>query len=383
MRVLSLTTRLSISGPAMQAAFINAALRDMGHETILVAGENHNQQDSIQPLCDRYQLQTHIVPELKRSLNPITQWRSIRALRDFMRDYAPDVVHTHTTTAGFAGRLAARLADVPVVVHTLHTHPFRGLYSRFDSMMFIWLERFGTYFSDSIITLSASLRADLSGRYHIARKNRLTVLPLGYDLQPFTQVKRHHGAFRRAWNIPDDAPLIGIVGRLIDVKHHDLFLNAAAQFHAESPRAHFVIVGDGILRSSLEQLARDLGIGQAVHFIGWQQDMPDIYADMDCIAITSLNEGTPVPLIEGMVVGVPVVATDVGGVRDLLGGGEFGRIVPPDDVPALVDAFRACLESDHDPEPARTAMLNRYSHNHLASDLDALYRGLLTKRQNR
>jgi glycosyltransferase involved in cell wall biosynthesis len=383
MRILRLTTRLNISGPAMQAALLNRAMQTQGHETLLVAGANPSSTDRIDDWTTAQGVPVRIVPSFARSLNPFRQIQAIRDLVRLMREFAPDVVHTHTTTAGFAGRIAARIAGVPVVVHTLHTHPFRGLYSRFNSMMFVWLERIGSRLSDSIITLSTSLRHDLADRYRIAPKNHLTVLPLGYDLAPFVTAKDHDNDFRQQWHIPDDVPLIGIIGRLIPVKHHVLFLQVAQQIHAHLPQAHFVIVGDGILRPDLEHQAQQLGLGDCVTFTGWQSDMPRIYGALDAVVITSKNEGTPVPLIEALVAGVPVVATDVGGVRDVLGGGDYGRIVPSGDVNALTQALLATLQGETDATPAREAMLSRYSIERLADDLDALYRGLLASKQTR
>src|SRR5690606_35439383 len=126
----------------------------------------------------------------------------------------PDIVHTHNPRAGFLGRLAARLAGVPVIVHTLHEYPFRGYYRQLSTILFVYMERIGAYFSDSIITLSESLRKALVEDYGVTCKSRITVLPLGFDLQSFANMTRKQGDFRRVWGIAEDAPLIGIVGRL-------------------------------------------------------------------------------------------------------------------------------------------------------------------------
>ena len=129
---------------------------------------------------------------------------------------------------GFVGRVAAWLAGVPVIVHTFHGHVFRGYFSPTMTRVFIALERLTARMSDTVITLTEGLRRELADEYHITRKAHITVLPLGLDLAPFATIERKNGAFRREYGIPDDVPLIGIVGRLVPVKNHRLFLEAAA-----------------------------------------------------------------------------------------------------------------------------------------------------------
>jgi glycosyltransferase involved in cell wall biosynthesis len=381
-RVLHLTTTLHISGPALQAILLTAKLRDLGYDTQLVGGAAPNTADSLATVAAHYGVTPLVLPEMGRSLNPLHHWRVLVALVRCLRELQPHIVHTHTTTAGWWGRLAARLAGVPIVVHTLHEHPFRGYYPRWSSVVFVWVERGGAYFADSIITLSEKLRRDLTEKYRITRRQKITILPAGYDLQRFTLLKRHSGSFRQAWGIAPDAPLVGIVGRLLPVKNHTLFLTAAQQLRQTLPTVQFAVVGDGELRSTLEAQARELGLAECVHFTGWQADVAPLYSDADVIVISSLNEGTPVPLMEALAAGCPVVATNVGGVADLLSG-TSSRLVPTNDVAALTAALLATLAEAYDPEPARTIMLQRYSLERLAHDLDSLYRGLLTMKHVR
>ncbi len=382
-RLLILTTLLNLSGPALQAILLTAKLRDAGYDTCLMTGTKGSADDSFTAVAAHYGVEPVLIPTLSRSLNPLrfilNLWRLYQAIRAF----APDVVHTHNTTAGFLGRLAARLAGVPVVVHTLHMYPFGGYYNRLTTFWFIWLERIGAYWSDSIITLSEQLRRVLTEEYGITRKQRIIVLPAGYDLANFANTKRHKNNFRAAWHIPEDVPLVGIIGRLLPVKNHALFLEAAALVHAEMPQARFVIVGDGQLRQMLVQQAKHAGLADHVIFTGWQKDVADIYSDLDMLVICSLNEGTPVPIIEALAAGCPVVATDVGGVADLLDRGTFGTIVPSGDNQQLASGILQTLRQPYAAEPARAAMLNRYSIERLVIDLDSLYQGLLAKKRRR
>lgn len=379
-RILRLIVRLNIAGPTLQAILLTRTLREMGYEVQLVSGGSPDERDSMGYVAQQYDVEPLYVPELRPYLNPLRNLRAFWALLRLIQQTKPDVVHTHTTTAGFLGRIAARLAGVPVVVHTLHTHPFRGYYNDLRTGLFITMERIGAYFSDSIITLSAGLRRELTERYHITSKNRITVLPLGFDLEALANSTRKQGIFRAAWNIPEDAPLVGIIGRLLPVKNHELFFQAAAQVRRVLPTARFVVVGDGELRPELEALAQKQGLGEAVQFVGWQQDVLPIYSDLDVLVTSSLNEGTPVPIIEALAAGCPVVATEVGGIPDLLDQGELGALVPSGDAHALAEAVLRTLRQPPDPHVAQDTMLRRYGIQRLADDLDSLYRGLLAKK---
>lgn len=379
-RLMRLTTRLRISGPALQAVLLTARMRDYGYETCLVAGHVPPAESDVLERAAAYGVDPTILPILTRTVNPLAILPALWQMVRLMREYQPHIVHTHTTTAGFLGRVAARIAGVPVVVHTLHVYPFEGYYNRITTSIFIWLERIGAYLSDSIITLSEGLRRQLTEQYPITRKQRITILPLGLDLTPYTQMKRHRGGFRPAHNIPADVPLVGIIGQLIPVKNHTLFLEAAQRVRQKLPDAHFVIIGDGHLRPMLERRLRDLDLEGHVTFTSWIEDVAAAYSDMDVLVNSSHNEGTPLPLIEALAAGCPVVATHVGGIPDLLDGGRLGALVSPNDPQALSDAIVQTLQSDYDPQPARETMLNRYAVERLAQDLDSLYRGLLAKK---
>jgi glycosyltransferase involved in cell wall biosynthesis len=380
-KIVRMVTSLRVSGPSLQAILLSAHFQRENYETVLVVGATPEDADNMLDVARSYGITPLIMPQLRRTLNPVRGYQALRMLYRLFREVKPDILHTHMTTAGFWGRLAARLAGVPVLVHTLHEHPFKGYYRPLQTQMFVALERFTARYTDSIITLSERLRRELADEYRITRRSAITVLPLGFDLSSFAATPRHQGRFRQLMNIPADAPLVGIVGRLIPVKNHELFLQAAAVVSQRMPQTRFVIVGDGDERQHLEQRSAELGLSQCLSFAGWQQNMPDVYSDLDLLAITSHNEGTPVPIIEALSAGCPVVATDVGGVADLLDNGAFGTLIPSGDTDALANAIVGQLQAPPDPQPARQAMLSRYSIERLVLDLGSLYRGLLTARK--
>src|SRR5690606_10213417 len=201
-----------------------------------------------------------------------------------------------------------------------------------------------------------------------------------FELAPFLNAERQSGAFRRAWQIPANAPLIGIVGRMVPVKNHALFLEAAARLRQTRPDARFALVGDGGLRADIEAQVDALGLREAVIFTGWQRELAPIYADLDVLVISSVNEGTPVSVIEALATGCPVVATAVGGLPDLLDGGALGTLVPSGDAGALAAALLQTLDDPPPGDATRALMQQRYSVGRLVRDLDTLYRDLLRRK---
>ncbi len=380
-RIMRIIARLNVGGPAIHVTLLTEHLNNADFETQLVCGTIEEGEGDMSYYAEAHGVTPLIVDELSRSLNPLRDIATIFKLYRIMRAYKPHIVHTHTAKAGFVGRWAAKLAGVPVIVHTFHGHVFSGYFSPAKTRFFILLEQLTARISDTIITLTQSLRRELADDYKIARKERITVLPLGLDLQPFADTPRKSGMFRQAWGIPADAPLIGIVGRFVPVKNHALFLEAAAKIRAVRPNARFVMIGDGELRTDIEAQINTLGLRDAVTLTGWQRDLTTAYADMDVFVISSVNEGTPVTVIEALSNGCPVVATRVGGLADLLDGGAFGMLVPSGDSQALAAAVLATLDSPPDTRAAQAAMLSRYGIDILTRDLANLYRALLTQKR--
>jgi glycosyltransferase involved in cell wall biosynthesis len=321
-----------------------------------------------------------ILPTLGRELHPLRDLRTIWQLYRLLRRIRPDIVATHTAKAGFVGRVAARLAGVPVVVHTFHGHVFHGYFSPAKTRLFLLLERLAARLSDTIITLTPGQRRELAELYRIAPERKFTIMAYGLDLSAFAQARRRQGDFRRQWAVADTAPLVTIVGRLAPVKNHALFLQAARRVVDDLPAARFAIVGDGELRAELEAQVDALGLREAVFFTGWQKAVAPVLADSDVLVISSVNEGTPFTVIEAMAAGCPVVSTAVGGVPDFLNHGELGALVPSGDADALAAAIVRTLRQPPDAEALRATIVARYGIGRLAADLDALYRALLAQK---
>lgn len=380
-RVMRIIARLNIGGPSIHVSLLTERLPKDAYETMLVVGTLSSDEGDMSYYATERNVEPVLVPNLRREVSLLQDLRVLGAMRQLIRQYQPDVVHTHTAKAGFIGRLAARLEGVPVVVHTFHGHVFKGYFGAAKSRAFVMMERTAARWADTIITLTDSLRRELVEEYRITRKGHITVLPLGLDLEKFAAMGRFNGEFRQEYGIPADAPLIGSVGRFVPVKNHRLFINAAKLILEQKPDACFVLVGDGEERAPMEKYVEQLGLSDHFVFCGWVKNTKRVYADLNVKVISSHNEGTPVTLIEALSVGCPVVSTDVGGVRDMLEGGKFGRLVPPNDAQAMANAIIETLDTPYDPEPAQQAMLRRYGIDRLIRDIDGLYQGLLTRKK--
>ncbi len=380
-RVLRLFSRLNIGGPSVHVILLTAGLRERGYETRLVVGREAPAEGNLLRMAEARGVRCVQVPALGREIRPFSDTIALWQLYRMIRSFRPTIVHTHTAKAGVLGRVAARLAGVPMVVHTYHGHVLRGYFGPAKSAFFRALERSLAHVTDATVTVSAALRRELL-EMRIAPAEKIHVVPLGLELARFARPAAR-GALRGT-AVPAEAPLVGMVGRLVPIKDVPTFLAAAARVRTARPDARFAIVGDGELRKALERQTRDLGLAEAVTFHGWREDLEGVYADLDVVVNASRNEGTPVALIEAMAAGVPVVATRVGGTPDLLGDGARGRLVPPADPDALADAIVAALarskEASARVEAARAYVMAHHSVERLLDDVDRLYRHLLEAR---
>lgn len=379
-RVMRIISRMNIGGPAVHVVLLNDRLDCDRYDSLLVTGTEGASEGSLRDLAVARRLRLAVLPELGREIALGSDLRTLYQLYRLMRRERPQIVHTHLAKAGFVGRIAARLAGVPIVLHTFHGHTFRGYFSPAKTRVFLLLERFCARLSSRIITISARLRDEIAG-FGVASPERIAIIPLGFELEPFASQRRGGGDFRRSLGLGSDAKLVAAVGRLVKIKNIPLFLDAAALVGRRLPEARFVLVGDGELRRELEERVEAMGLAEAVIFAGWRRDLPAVYADLDAVVISSDNEGTPASLIEAMAAGCPVVATRVGGVPDLVADGETGRVVPPGDAAALAGAILDLFgEPERTARMARLAQgraLERHHAGRLVADVDRLYRELL------
>ncbi len=324
--VLRIITRLNAGGPARHVVWLERGLAERGYRTRLLSGRVQGGEDDLTALAREARLDLVEIPALGREVRVRSDWRAVRDAGREIAAFRPEIVHTHTAKAGLVGRLAAALRRPsaasgvmrPRVVHTYHGHVLSGYFGFAKQGAVRWVERLlGHLTTDAVIVLSPRQRDDIVRTFRVAPARRVFVVPLGLDLTAFE--RGFSGPSLRAeLAVPEGAFVVGIVGRLAPVKDHALFLRAAAVLARRRSAARFVVVGGGPLDAELRSLAAALGIGDRVHFLGLRTDLARVYAGFDAVALTSLQEGTPLSLLEAMAAGRPLVATAVGGVPDLL-----------------------------------------------------------------
>jgi len=383
-RVLRLFSRLNIGGPAIHVILATAGLDPKRYESRLVVGREEEREGSFFDLAEHKGIPIQVIPSFARRINPIGDVLTLVQLFRLMKRERPDVVHTHTAKAGALGRVAARLAGVPVVVHTFHGSVFEGYFGILGSHLIRLIEKALTHLSDAVVAVSPRVADELE-RKRIAPRKKIEVIYLGLELDRFQQVEKYQGELRRELGLAPNVPIIGAVGRLVPIKDLPTLLRAMRGVVERRPDAVLLIVGDGPERLNLEAEAHRLDLNPQVRFLGFRHDLERIYADLDIAVNSSCNEGTPVALIEALSAGVPVVATHVGGTPDLLDGGKLGKLVLPADSQALADALVGVLchreEAQAAARAARREIVRRFRSDRLFADLDALYSRALSVRR--
>jgi len=316
--VVRIIARLNIGGPAIQTILLTRYLDANRFNATLVAGNITRTEGDMSYYARDNGVSVYSIPELGREISLFHDVISFLKILTCIRRKQAHIVHTHTAKAGTLGRLAViahnslHRKNRVRLIHTFHGHVFNGYFGKWKTKLFILVERFLARRTDRIITISQTLKDELL-ELGIGTALTIEVIPLGFELAPFLSIPAP---------CTDNRPMrVGIIGRLVPIKNHRLFLKAAACFLKKEgvPNTRFFVVGDGELTDTLVQYAKDLGISNAITFTGWKQDLAEVYRGLDIVALTSINEGTPVSLIEAMASGRPVIATEVGGVVDLLG----------------------------------------------------------------
>jgi glycosyltransferase involved in cell wall biosynthesis len=378
--VVRIIDRLNIGGPAIHAVVTSRGLDRTRFRTVLVIGSIEATEGDMGYLLEAGGIdQVVSIPSLGREMRPLRDVKTLlQVMRVVLRE-RPSVVHTHKAKAGAIGRVVAFLCGVPVRVHTFHGHVLRGYFSPAKTRVYQRLERLLARTSSKLVVPSPRLADELAGEFNVAPRDHFQVIPLGFDLGPFAGAESLRGQLRAELGVNAQTPLVGIVGRMVPVKDHRTFVKAAALLHARRPDVRFVLVGGGELEGAIRAEVDAAGLTAHSHFLGWRRDLARIYADLDLVVLSSLNEGTPVSLIEAMAAGTPVVATAVGGVPDVLRGGGRGALCPPQDPSALAAAMEGALGPEARARAAtfRPAINDEYGAVRLCRQLAELYDSLL------
>lgn len=341
-RVAHVITRLC-KGGAQENTFHSVRLANGDRfDASLISGPTFGDEGSIEDAVRKAGIEVLREPNLVRPVSPAEDALTLaRLVRRFRRD-RPQIVHTHTSKAGMLGRAAARIAAVPIIVHTPHGNIFDGYFSFWKSRLFVHAERRAARWTDRIIELTpGGVEEHLA--QGIGRREQFTHIFSGIDLAPYDEARRRRSETRAQLGAAADDFIVGAVGRLEPIKGFTYFMTAAQRVSEVAPRTRFVHVGDG--SQAAEIRAQRGGLNGRMTFLGLRDDVPELMAAFDVLVVPSLNEGMGRVILEAGAAGIPVVATRVGGIPDIVREGETGLLVPPRDAAAIADAVLA-LERD-------------------------------------
>jgi len=398
-RVLRILNRLIIGGPATNATLLTRYM-EPNFDTTLVIGEKDDHEQDATFHTDNLGIRPVVVSKMKRSINPVNDGKAYLDVKALIEKYKPDIVHTHAAKAGIIGRMAAEACNVPVIIHTFHGHVFHSYFSKWQTESFIMMERYLARRSTGIIAISKTQKEELAYTYKICDFDKLNIIPLGLDLDKFKinpQKKRKE--FRTQFQIADDDIVVGIVGRIVPVKNHSMFVEAAARVLKQTGRkVKFLIIGDGDMRQQMENEFKKAGIDYAYFpfenrlatatCISWQMNMDEVFSALDIVALTSHNEGTPLSLIEAQAAGRPLVSTHVGGVTDVVLQNSSGYVVEAGNAEKFAAMLLTLIESEELRTQFGAAGMQyahgNYSYQRLVADMSNYYYQLLdsTKKRN-
>lgn len=385
-KVVRIINRFNIGGPTFNATFLTKFLGDE-FETTLVGGVPDDGEKDSHHILEQYGLVPIVIPEIQRSLNPKMDLKAYKKIKALLQEIQPDIVHTHASKAGFIGRAAAISLKIPVILHTFHGHVFHSYFGNAKTQLFKQIERYLAKRSTGIIAISNLQKQELSEVHKIAPVDKFKVIPLGFDLEKFSSNKVENRAIiRMQYKLDPDEVAIAIVGRLAPVKDHDYFLNVIEDLLGQTKaKIRVFIVGDGsekdIIASRVAEIHQKYP--DTIVMTSWILDIAAFNQGMDIMCLTSKNEGTPVSIIEAQASGIPVISTDVGGVRDILEEGKAGFVIKRGDIETYTQKLRLLVEDRTLREKfsifGQENVKYKFSYHRLVDDTRNYYKSLLKK----
>lgn len=375
-----------MGGPTYNATFLTRFLSD-DFETLLVGGMPEEDETDSLHILKQYGIEPLLIKEMKRQPSFFQDRAAYKKLKNIMAEFKPDIVHTHASKAGALGRRAANSLGISVVLHTFHGHVFHSYFGTFKTKIYKAIERGLASKSSGIIAISEIQKKELTQIHNICEESKIKVIPLGFDLSRFNAAKNEfRESTREEFGILENEVAVAIVGRLVPVKNHLLFINALGNVIKDlTVPVKVFIVGDGSERSNIEEAVQSLPKSPLlkIKLTSWIQDIAKFNAGMDFICLTSNNEGTPVSLIEAQAANIPVITTDVGGVRDIVLEGETGFIVPKNDVASLSDKMRLLIEDEKlrkkMSQNGWTFVEHKFHYTTLVKNMEEYYHSLIGK----
>lgn len=395
-KILRIINRFNLGGPTYNAAYLTKYMAPE-FETMLIGGERDETEESSLHIPHSLGITPIIIEEMKRPIHPLQDYKAYQKIKSIIREFKPDIVHTHASKAGFIGRIAAYNEGVPVIVHTFHGHVFHSYFNNATTGLFKILERYAASKSDAIIAISEKQKYELSQIHNICSAEKISVIPLGFELEKFSEnTDEKRKSFRAHYNVDEDEIVIAIVGRLVPIKNHSLFLEALKRVKEKTKKKiRAFIVGDGEDRKKIEEKAKALGIDfidglkskdkATLTFTSWIKNVDWVNAGADIIALSSLNEGTPVSLIEAQASSKPIVSTAVGGIENVVIQGETALLSDKEDVDHFARNLLTLVENDDlrlkMSQKGKDFVFEHFHYKRLVKDMSTLYYQLLAQKQ--
>jgi glycosyltransferase involved in cell wall biosynthesis len=362
------------------------------HEVLLITGGGDRDEFEAAYLTEYLpRIRKERINGFSGNISLVRDVRALFKIKEVLRRFKPDIVHTHTAKAGLLGRLAARLEKVPVIVHTYHGLIFHSYYGALKSRWVVKAEQWLAKYTTCIVALSEKQKDLIANTYRVCPAEKIAVVPLGIDLSAFrTNMDQKRREFREKYLLNTTEVAVGIVGRVVPVKNHSFFLKVVALLAKQGVHARYFVIGDGQLRRKLMNECVLLGLDHTffpedprvatITFTSWITEVDKAMAGLDIIALSSYNEGTPVSLMEAQAAGKPVVSTQAGGIEDIMREGETGFCTPQGDLTAYCSALEYLI--NHSPtrlkfgEAGKAFAAEMFRKERQVNDLNALYEGL-------
>ncbi len=383
MRVAHVITRMIVGG-AQENTLFNCLdlIRNHRDDVVLLTGPTEGPEGKLLEQGRAGGLNSVTIPSLCRSIHPVHDRNAYLSLRKFIRDWKPDVVHTHSAKGGIVGRAAAWKENVPVVVHTVHGAPFHPYQPWPVRMLYRACERWAAKRCHHLITVADAMKQLLLD-HHIAPESKISTIYSGMDVEPFVEAHRHRKAARLELGLTDDLVVVGKIARLFELKGHEYLIAAAPEIVKQHPNVRFLLVGDGMLRPQLEQSIAEAGLTKYFVFVGLvpPERIPYLVSAMDMLVHCSLREGLARALPQALISGIPVVSYDIDGAREVCIDRETGILLPPKSINELSSAVSLLAERPD----LRTAwgkagqgrFTEQFRHQSMTNSIRKLYQTLL------
>jgi glycosyltransferase involved in cell wall biosynthesis len=383
MRIAHIITRMIIGGAQENTLLCcQDLLRLFGDKVLLITGPSLGPEGELLGQGRAGGVPLALVDPLRRAIDPRRDWQSYREIKRILREFRPDVVHTHSAKGGFLGRLAAHSLRVPAIVHTVHGAPFHPYQNPAARALFRWCERYAARRCHALVSVADAM-TDLLVYAGVAPREKFTTVYSGMDVEPFLAADQHRQAVRAEWGYQDEHVVVGKIARLFHLKGHEYLIRAASRVVQQCPWIRFLLVGNGLLRQDLEMQIRQAGLSDFFQFTGLvaPERIPSLIGAMDVLAHVSLREGLARALPQALIAGKPVVSYDVDGAREVTITGETGFLVPPQTVEPLAEAL---VQLARDAElrrrlgaEGRARFTTQFGHEYMTRALRALYEKLL------